>query len=441
MIALPSTARNVTKRNPLDDWIAIAVLTSAAINLAACGSGSSPGLPGSQAYRGATLNRTATGASHLVAPSADVTFYVNGAHGSDRNNCRSPQRACKTIRHAVHISASGDTIDVAAALYRENVSIHHSVRIHGAGRDKTIVDGERHGSEFLIAFNAGVDVTITGMTMRDGSGSGDGGAIYHCLGTLTLKDVLIKENRVRGPDLDGYGGAMYNCPSSTATIVDSTIRNNSAKVGGGICNGGSLTIIRSTFDENTALAARGGGAIFNYGTLHVANSTLSDNTAAGGVGGAIHNGELVGGTGGAQLDNNTISGNSAALGGSPGGAIYNQVGLPIYVQNTIIADNVPQNCGGAALETEGFNLSSDESCDLHGAGDLNGVDPNLEPLRNNGGRTLTMALTPGSPAIDAGNRSGCRNWLGHLLTTDQRGMPRPDPRESRGCDIGAYESQ
>lgn len=379
--------------------------------------------------------------SRLAAPAGGTTFYVNGVHGSDKNDCMSPERACKTIQHAVHISASGDTIRVAAAIYPENVSIHHSVRINGAGRDKTIVDGQMRGSEFLIAFNAGVDVTITGMTMRDGSGSGDGGAINHCNGTLMLEDVLIDGNRVRGAALNGYGGAMYNCPSSTATIVDSTIRNNSAKVGGAICNGGSLTIIRSTFNDNTALEVRGGGAIFNYGTLHVANSTFSGNTAAGGFGGAIHNGELVGLVGGAQIDNSTISGNSAALGGSPGGAIYNKPGQPIYVQNTIIADNVPQNCSGAPLETEGFNLSSDESCDLDGAGDLNEVDPNLGSLRNNGGPTWTMALRPGSPAIDAGNRSGCRDWLGRLLATDQRGMPRPDRHESRGCDIGAYEHQ
>jgi hypothetical protein len=174
--------------------------------------------------------------------------------------------------------------------------------------------------------------------------------------------------------------------------------------------------------------------------LHVANSTFSGNTAANGVGGAIHNGELVGITGGAQLDNNTFSGNSAAR----GGAIFNKYfkpRLPIYVQNTIIAHNNPQNCGGNSLETEGFNLSSDASCDLDGAGDLNGVDPKLGALQNNGGPTLTMALLAGSPAIDAGSGTGCRDWLGRLLTTDQRGMPRPDPGEKRFCDIGAYESQ
>ncbi|HEY6324970.1 MAG TPA: choice-of-anchor Q domain-containing protein [Candidatus Cybelea sp.] len=366
---------------------------------------------------------------------------MNGKRGNDENDCRSPQHACKTIHRAVHISASGDTIDVAAALYPESVSIHHSVHINGAGPHKTIVDGEMHGSEFLIAFNPHVNVTISGMTMRDGSGSGDGGAIYHCGGTLTLENVVIEGNRVRGGGLNGYGGMMYNCPGSTATIVESTIRDNSAQVGGAICNGGQLTIIRSTFSGNTALEVRGGGAIFNYGVLHVANSTFSGNTAAGGFGGAIHNGTLVGITGGAQIDNSTISGNTAAFGETPGGAINNMAGLPIYVQNTIIAGNHPQNCGGAALQTEGFNLSSDASCDLDGAGDLNGVEPKLGSLQNNGGPTFTMALRRGSPAIDAGNRSGCRDWLGQLLATDQRGMPRPDAHEPRGCDIGAYETQ
>jgi len=52
-----------------------------------------------------------------------------------------------------------------------------------------------------------------------------------------------------------------------------------------------------------------------------------------------------------------------------------------------------------------------------------------------------MALLPGSTAIDAGNPSGCTDGNGHLLTTDQRGMPRPDKEDSVGCDMGAYESQ
>src|SRR5262249_3396311 len=56
------------------------------------------------------------------------------------------------------------------------------------------------------------------------------------------------------------------------------------------------------------------------------------------------------------------------------------------------------------------------------------------PLQNNGGPTQTHALLPSSPAIGGGDPSGCYA-MGSLLTTDQRGFPRP----AAGCDIGAFE--
>lgn len=386
------------------------------------------------------MTRNVRPGASFMAQSGGVTFYVDGVHGNDKNDCRSQQDACKTIQHAVFISASGDKIVVAPAVYSENIIVRHTLLITGSGTDNTIVDGQKRGSGFTVAFNQAADVTIAGMTVRNGVGNPDGGGIYHCAGTMTIDDVVLEGNSVPSSQGDGYGGAMYNCPGSTMTIIDSTFRNNLANVGGGICNGGLLTVLNSTFSGNTTRDLRGGGAIFNYGTLHAANSTFTGNSAPNGLGGAIHNGIAFGGlSGGAQIDNSTISGNSA--GGGPGGGVYNHVGLPVYLQNTVIAANSPQNCGGAHLSTEGFNLSSDGSCDLEGAGDMNKVDPMLGPLGNHGGPTQTMALLRGSPAIDAGNRSGCRDWNGNLLTTDQRGLPRPDGRETRGCDMGAYERQ
>ena len=70
---------------------------------------------------------------------------------------------------------------------------------------------------------------------------------------------------------------------------------------------------------------------------------------------------------------------------------------------------------------------------------MNGTNPKLGGLRNNGGPTQTMALPTGSPAVDAGNPSGCTDNVGQLLTTDQRGQPRPDKEDTGGCDMGAYE--
>jgi hypothetical protein len=60
---------------------------------------------------------------------------------------------------------------------------------------------------------------------------------------------------------------------------------------------------------------------------------------------------------------------------------------------------------------------------------MNNTSALLGPLADNGGPTLTMALLPGSPAIDAGD-------TGVMPTTDQRGFPRP---AGVGADIGAYE--
>src|SRR5262249_58650371 len=62
-------------------------------------------------------------------------------------------------------------------------------------------------------------------------------------------------------------------------------------------------------------------------------------------------------------------------------------------------------------------------------------DPRLGPLQDHGGPTLTHALLPGSPALDAGS-----NGLTAGITTDQRGFPFA--RTAGGTvDIGAYEAQ
>jgi hypothetical protein len=96
--------------------------------------------------------------------------------------------------------------------------------------------------------------------------------------------------------------------------------------------------------------------------------------------------------------------------------------------NTILAGNSPSNCSGTIADA-GHNLSSDNSCVFTGAGSLNNTDPMLGPLADNGGPTLTLALLPGSPAIDAGDDSAAP-------PTDQRGVARPVGAAS---DIGAYE--
>jgi hypothetical protein len=204
------------------------------------------------------------------------------------------------------------------------------------------------------------------------------------------------------------GNTMHtSCPASCFT-------------GAGISNrGGTVTIQNSTISGNRAPS--GGASAINLflgGTVAIINSTVSGNSSPRGT--AIY--------GPVAISNSTISGNNGA-------GIY-----AATLQNSILANNSSANCVGS-VTSKGYNLSSDDSCAFNGPGDLNNIDPMLGPLRANGGPTKTMALLPGSPAIDAGNQSGCTDGQGHLLKTDQRGMPRPDWEDKTGCDMGAYEHQ
>ena len=168
----------------------------------------------------------------------------------------------------------------------------------------------------------------------------------------------------------------------------------------------------------------GGGVRGNAVTIN--NSTISGNTHHYGLGCTISGS-------GVTLSNTTISGNVAGNG-------YVVLCATATLQNSIVANNSGANCG-SGVTSNGYNMSSDSSCNFSKSGDRNNTDPLLGPLQNNGGPTQTKALLPGSPAIDAGNPSGCRGGNGQLLTTDQRGQPRPDHEDSVGCDMGAYERQ
>jgi len=47
-----------------------------------------------------------------------------------------------TISAAIAAANPGDTVRVAGGTYREQVVIDKAIKLHGAGREKTIIDGE-----------------------------------------------------------------------------------------------------------------------------------------------------------------------------------------------------------------------------------------------------------------------------------------------------------
>ena len=408
------------------------------------------------------LNRTVVrilGVLMMLSSTAlATTWYVNGVNGDDGNDCKTKATACATIGHAISLAASGDTIQIAAATYQENLSIPFNLKLNGAQAATTIVDGTTTSNVFTVG--AGISLTLSNLTIKNGVGYSGGGGVDNA-GTLTVsKSNFYVNTALSGGAILNTGKAIISTTNfssnspyffghsascgaidnrSTMRITASTFFNNYANnnftSGGAICNGGTLTITGSTFNTNSSQGNNGGygGAIYNYaGTLSVTNSTFYLNSATT-SGGAIYS---QGGT--VKISNSTFGINAENIGG--GGALSN-AGGSVLIQNSIVANSGNGgNCAGA-ITSRGYNLSSDGTCNFSGAGDLNGKNPKLGALGNNGGPTRTMALQQGSPALDAGNPAGCRDFAGNLLKTDQRGLPRPGGGETTGCDMGAYESQ
>jgi predicted outer membrane repeat protein len=275
------------------------------------------------------------------------------------------------------------------------LAITDSLSVQGPGSGRLAVDGNATSRVVSIS-GAGINVTISGLTIRNGAAIGNGGGINLAGGnTLTLQNCTITANSASGN-------------------------------GGGISAAGALTLSGSTVSANTA-GPFGGGIAANVVTL--TNSTITNNSATNSGGGIVFNTA-------ATLVNVTVSGNAA---GSSGGGLL-ALGTA-QIANSIIANSSGGDCavsGGSVAANS--SLVEDGSCGVSAGsgGNLNG-DPALGPLADNGcvfpgsgGCVQTMALLGGSPAIDAGNSTTCT--ASPVNGLDQRGFVRP-----AACDIGAYE--
>ena len=363
---------------------------------------------------------------------ASGVWYVR-TNGNDANDCLSAATPCNTIKGAIGKADSGDTIYVASGTYTNNidnevVSVSKNITFTG-GWDATfttqnsfsVIDGEnvRRGiaADGVVSFDRFVikrgyhstndeeaggiqnwrDLTLSNCTVRESYGFYYTGGIVNN-GNLTANDCFIENN----------GGGIFNSGCGRLVLNNSSVRNNGSpsKVGG----------------------------IYNLcGTVTLNNSTVSGNSCdMDGCG--IYNQT----DGAAELSSSTVAGNVGAYGGI---GIFNAGSM--ILRNTIVAKNILRyggdepDCYGA-INSAGYNLIGNvSSCSFAASeGDLLNVNPHGVQLGSN------YALLSDSPAIDHGNPDGCQDHLGHVLATDQRGMPRPLDGNGDGtftCDIGAYE--
>ncbi len=319
--------------------------------------------------------------------------------------------------------------------------------------NSTIEDNEAQSGGGGI-FNRGTMALMSGIVNRNTAGGG--GGIFSDHGMVTISHSTISHNTSAV-----LGGGIINLGTndnhfSVMTLSDSTVSGNTADSGGGgIHNSGDMQLFNTTVSGNTA--RDGGGISHALNTLRMTNSTISGNVVRFDGGGVYvtNNGQT-------HLFNVTIANNIAddkMDGSGLGGGIFvaEEGNGKLHLQNTLVADNYNRdpsgggfilssdNCAGALI-SHGYNLiyGVPPACTIGGnvVGNITAQDAMFDILENNGGPTLTHRLELGSPAIDSGNPAGCVDFFGALLTTDQRGEPRPtdgDGRDGARCDIGAFE--
>lgn len=331
----------------------------------------------------------------------------------------------------VALTIKGDGEDDSA---EGDLDITDNVMISGLGVGRSIIDASAIVDRALHIL-PGVTVTLSDVTITGGTGLFGGGLLNE--GTLILSNVEIVDNFSIT-----RGGGIYN--SGDLTLNEVTISgNHSESRGGGLFNNGAASIANfsgSVVHSNTA-GSRGGG-IFNEGSVDFTNSTVSGNFANSSGGGVFNEGTLA-------LLNATIAFNTTDV---AGGGIHNEDGAEATLHNSIVATNVadPTLDAGDDLfgifNTFGFNFVGDIAGsqgladgiddDIVGGG-LNPVfDPDLLPLGDYGGPTVSHMPNLSSPVRDAGDND-------ITLEFDQRGFDRVvdgDDDTLEVIDIGSVEA-
>ena len=238
--------------------------------------------------------------------------------------------------------------------------ITDSVDITGAGAATTILEGgtppaglapEVHGLDRLFDVHPSASaVTITGVTIREGYSSEDGGGIR----------------------FGAQDPALPPITSGTLRLVDVRVTDSySAKSGGGIhvVGRGQLEVDSSMLTGNGA--SEGGAAINNgsNGTVVLEDSVVADNPGAvvadpadpGGImladpsdypiaHGAINNEGEADTIGTIIVRRTTFTGNAA---NSDGAAVHNAAAGTIAIEDSDFRDNVTEAAGAAVYSTSG----------------------------------------------------------------------------------------
>ncbi|MCB0111643.1 MAG: CSLREA domain-containing protein, partial [Caldilineaceae bacterium] len=247
-------------------------------------------------------------------------------------------------------------------MINKEVIITGPVIIQGGG--KPAADAQFKDTR-LFRVAGGGNLTLLGLTLKNGYTSGFGGAIYSdsSNSTINLSGVTLIDNQA-----EGNGGAIYTTGTlnvllssfsgnqALGVLPDSVTNNPGTGFGGAIETGGSDTIQISATNFSGNIASKGGGAISNIG----ASLVLSDTVFTGNIANAIGDNDGGGasmnrGPGGFRIARSFFTANLTPKGS--GGAIYNNLNsAPSIILDSAFTANISgdlaQGGVGGALYNE-----------------------------------------------------------------------------------------
>ncbi|MGA7397448.1 MAG: choice-of-anchor Q domain-containing protein, partial [Solirubrobacterales bacterium] len=323
--------------------------------------------------------------------------------------------------------------------------------------DRTRIEGGfatfKPGNPITIHRGGGIFFEDGNLEIRDSQFSGNeaewGGGLYALDAKVTISGTSFTGNKAfRENERETHGGGAFLdlAPGGQSTITGSTFSGNIAREAGGVeAQGGSLSIASSLFSGNTGedtLGALSLGKLGGSGSYGISNSTFTGNATGGYAGNIATFGQNT------EIVASTVTDNTAMAGGF--GGIVHTAGL-LQLSNSIVTGNdmgdiatIPEPGVGGAVGSS-FNLiENDQLADVIETvpgSNITSSDPQLGPLADNGGPTMTMLPAETSPVVNVGSSS---------LPVDQRGLIRPvnfnaipfsTAPGANGADIGAVELQ
>ncbi|MGZ4339188.1 MAG: hypothetical protein ACXVQ3_03945 [Gaiellaceae bacterium] len=296
----------------------------------------------------------------VIAPAALAAALAVTGEAAGRSAaaalCVGPAGGCfAQIQPALDAAHDGDTIVIAAGTYAGGITIDKSLIIQGAGSKRTIVKG---GGPVVTIFrdvaSDGLNVSIDGLTITGGVNASQpdpevtfGGGVW------------IPTSQLDEPPFNGTG--------ATVSISNSVITGNQVT---------STSVIPPGFCGDRACGFNEGGGIDNGGVLTLTNTSVTNNTAGSTT--AFGSAASDVGAGGIDnrfastlvLNNSSVSGNHV-LANSPVAASANSGGISntgaLDIEDSVISDNTVTYTGSLALGdqfADSGGIFLDQCCDF-----------------------------------------------------------------------------